>query len=272
MRRVGPRARPCHEHWAVDRLDRLHRERVDDLDVLGVGQRLGVEDLHHRIDQVGGRHARLNHALAFGDRTRQHRGSGALFGRQVGVAARFGQAVVLAHDRAAGDLHVEVQIEDHLLHNGELLGVLLAEVGVVGQHDVEELGEHRADAAEVGRARQAVHALGEQAHVDVGLMVLVHLGRFGMEDQIGPHLLRERAVVLEVARVGVEVLVGRELNGIQKDRNDHLIVVLARLLDEARVSFVQVAHRGNEPDGLAFPLPRARDLLGLFNRVGDLHC
>ena len=53
----------------------------------------------------------------------------ALVGAQVDVAARQGQAVGLAHGRAADHVDRERQVRDHAPDDGELLVVLLAEVG-----------------------------------------------------------------------------------------------------------------------------------------------
>src|SRR5262249_25960324 len=74
-----------------------------------------------------------------------------LFETQVLVARAEGQAVGLANDRAYLDLDGYIQIADHLLQNTGLLGILLAEVGDVRLHDVEQLEHHRGDAAEVSR-------------------------------------------------------------------------------------------------------------------------
>ena len=62
-------------------------------------------------------------------------------------------AVGLAHDRHADDLDAEVEIAHHAADDGELLEVLLAEHGDVRLDGVEQLGDHRGDAAEVARPR-----------------------------------------------------------------------------------------------------------------------
>ena len=60
------------------------------------------------------------------------------------------------------DAHREVQVGDHPPHDGDLLGVLRAEVGGVGRDDVEQLGHDGADAGEVpGAADARPRALGE---------------------------------------------------------------------------------------------------------------
>ena len=84
-------------------------------------------------------------------------------GRQARVAARHRQAVGLAHGRARLDAHRQVQVGDEPADHDHLLGVLLAEVGDVGQRHAEQLRHDRADAAEVlGAARGALEPLGRR--------------------------------------------------------------------------------------------------------------
>ena len=75
------------------------------------------------------------------------------------VAARHGEAVGLAHGRAADDLDRERQVGRHAPDDRELLAVLLAEVGAARSGDVEQLRHHRGDAGEVRRPRRAFHRL-----------------------------------------------------------------------------------------------------------------
>ena len=86
----------------------------------------------------GGALAGLHQALTLGHGAREHERGGALFGGQVGVARAFRQTVLLAHDGAAHNLHVHVQVAHHATDDGQLLGVLLAEVGAVGLGDVHQ--------------------------------------------------------------------------------------------------------------------------------------
>ena len=81
------------------------------------------------------------------------------------VAARQREAVGGAHGGADLDPHREVEVADEPAHDRCLLGVLLAEVGDVRSHHVEQLAHHRGHAVEMPVAAvRALQALGEPAH------------------------------------------------------------------------------------------------------------
>ena len=111
--------------------------------------------LHGIQHRGGGALAGPHQALALSHGARENKRGGALFGGQVGVARAFRQTVFLAHDGAAHNLHVHVQVTHHATDDGQLLGVLLAEVGAVGLGDVHQLVNNGAHAAEVRWARLA---------------------------------------------------------------------------------------------------------------------
>jgi len=56
------------------------------------------------------------------------------------------------------DLNVPVEIADHAAHHGQLLRVLLTEIGAIRLHDLEKLQHHRRHAAKMSRSRRALHA------------------------------------------------------------------------------------------------------------------
>ena len=76
-------------------------------------------------------------------------GLGALGGGEILVAGGAGEPVGFADGGAGEDLDGEAEVADHAADDAELLGVLLAEDGQVGEDDVEELGDDGADAVEV---------------------------------------------------------------------------------------------------------------------------
>lgn len=139
--------------------------------VIDARERLGLDDAaHERLERRGVALPRLHGRLPGEDGPRQHEGRLALLRAQVGVTRAFGQTVSLAHDGTADDGHVHVQVGHHALDDGELLGVLLPEKSAMRLHDVEELRDHRAHAAEVPRARGAAQRVGERFHDHEGVV------------------------------------------------------------------------------------------------------
>jgi hypothetical protein len=113
----------------------------------------------------------------------------------------------------------------------------------------------------------AVHADGRGGRIAARVHVLdgrrphhVHLG-----------LLQQLAVGVEGARILVEVLVGPELQRVDEDADDHAFAQLARLVDQADVAGVQIAHGRHERDGLARAAPGLQGGVQLGNGVNDLH-
>ena len=85
----------------------------------------------------------------------EHRGGGALGGREVDVARAHGEPVGLA-DGGAGDDGREGEVGRHPGDHPQLLGVLHPEVGAVGPDQAEEDRHDGRDAVEVARARRAL--------------------------------------------------------------------------------------------------------------------
>src|SRR5258706_14862436 len=55
----------------------------------------------------------------------------------------------------------------------------------------------------------------------------------------------------KVPRVAREILVGAELQRVDEDADDDSVSELPRAVHEAQMTFVEVAHGGNEADGVA---------------------
>ncbi len=176
----------------------LEREVVDQAHpthVRGERQQSRLAQLRHGFERVGiderevvghdvgrvqrrarGVQQRLGRALAGGgplhggaersvQRTRAH----ARGGVEQDVAAGERQPVGLAHGWAHRHAHRQIQIGHQTPDHHDLLGVLLAEVGHVGQAHAEQLGDDGGDAAEVlGPARGALQAIGEAQHLHLG--------------------------------------------------------------------------------------------------------
>ncbi|MCY1237853.1 hypothetical protein D9M72_505650 [compost metagenome] len=74
----------------------------------------------------------------------------------------------------------------------------------------------------------------------------VHIALGGRKQHIDALSLQLLDIVLQRARVLVEILVGAELQAVHEDRRHHRVAVLARQAHQRQVAFVQVAHGGNE--------------------------
>ncbi len=115
----------------------------------------------------------------------EDRRGGSLLGRQVDVARRQGEAVGLADRRAGDDLRRDRQVARHLADDHHLLGVLLAEVGVVRPDQVEQDGDDRRDAIEMAGPRGALERPGDRTDRDDGVEAgRIDLRRVGGEDDV----------------------------------------------------------------------------------------
>ena len=74
----------------------------------------------------------------------------------------------------------------------------------------------------------------------------VHVLRRGCPHEVRAHRLEGVHVRLQGARVGVEVLAGRELRRVHEDRDDDVVSELLRLAHELQVSVVQGTHGHDE--------------------------
>jgi len=72
----------------------------------------------------------------------------------------------------------------------------------------------------------------------------------GLDNEVGAAAGALDQVVVEVARVAVQVLVRPELRGVDEDGDDDIIVFGAGAFDEGGVAGVQRAHRRHEADRL----------------------
>ena len=84
-------------------------------------------------------------------------------GGQVDVARRERQAVGLADGRAGDDLGRDREVAGHPADDHHLLGVLLAEVRVLGADEVEQDRDDGRDAIEVAGSGRALERLGDRA-------------------------------------------------------------------------------------------------------------
>ena len=143
-------------------------------------------------------------------------------GVEVDVARAHGESVGFAHDRARFDAHVEVEVAHEAADDGDLMRILLPEIGGVRAHDAEQFRDDGRDAVEVVRsAGRAVEHLGDAGNVDAGSEAVgIDLGCFRGEEDVDARLFCARGVVLLIARVAAEVFVRAELGRVDEERDD----------------------------------------------------
>ena len=173
--------------------------------------RRDVEGRHRGVR--GGGDARAV-ALAGGDgggrglqRAREGERADALLGREADVARGQRQTVVLAHGRHDLEPAGQREVAHHPRHDRRLLGVLLAEDRDVGADGVQQPGDDRAHAGEVGGAAElALEHLGQAADDDPRRVPRrVGLVRRRGEQRVHAEGLEARDVGLLGAGVGREV-------------------------------------------------------------------
>ena len=201
------------------------------------------------VEPVGG--GGLGRAQGAAERGRRT----SLLAVEVPVAARQREAVGLADGLAAEHLHAEAQVRAHPPDEGQLLVVLLAEHRHVGPHQPEQLGHHREHAGEVAGPRGALEDRGQRAGVDGDLRrtARVDLVDRRREEDVDALGLAERQVLVERARVAVEVLAGPELQRVHEQRHDQRGVAAdlrAGASHQAGVARVHRAHRADQADAL----------------------
>ena len=181
----------------------------------------------------------------------------ALVAVQVAVPRAHGQPVLLAHDRRADDVDLEVQVADHAADERQLLVILLAEDCDVRVDDHEELQDDGRDAAKVTGTMRAAERLREPLHRDRRLRpVRVDVVRIGREEHVDTRGGEERAVMFQVARIAREVVGAVELRGVDEDRGHDEIGVPPRDLDQRRMPGMERAHRRHERDARVLPSAR----------------
>ena len=203
------------------------------------------------------RFAGLRQLLSGKDAPAEYQRSLAFLRTEVGISGTLGKAICLTDNGAAHDFNVQIQIQHHAFDDCQLLGIFLAEICPIGCDDVEQLGNHSADTAEVHRTAQTAQFLGEDIHVHEAAKALgVHFLRCGVENQIYTHGIAQCRIVFQITGVAGEILVGAELGGVNKDADDHTVILFPCTLHQAAVSFMKIAHGWNKGNGqsLFFPL------------------
>ncbi len=192
--------------------------------------------------------------------------AGSLVGAQIGVAARLRKPIWLAHGGADHDPYGHVEVGDEPFDHDRLLRVLLAEVGDLRRHDVEQLRHHGRHTFEVTGALLALESLAHASHDDARRKPRrIDLVGRRCEEQVDARLLRERGVARLVSWISGEVLGRAELQRVHERRHDDQIALGARGAQQRQMAVVERPHRWNE----AHAQPRVRRRRKRPAKLGD---
>ena len=194
-----------------------------------------------------------------------------LVGREAAVAGAHGQTVGLAHDRAGDDFGKDAALGAHLADDGNLLVVLLPEVGLVRTHPFEQTTHDDTHTVEMSWAGGAFHHVGHGAEViDLGGRDgedLLHSGRKHVIGKVANQL----HVGLQGAGILLQVLGIVELHGIHENGAEHHIVLLVCAADEREMPLVESTHGWHHTDGLTCGTLAHGNLHQFLNSFDDFH-
>ena len=99
----------------------------------------------------------------------------------------------------------------------------------------------------------------------------IHLRRLRIEDQVAASLLHLLHVAVQVAWIGLQILVGTKLYGIDKDRYHRTVVLTCRLTNQTLMTFMQESHRGHQTYRQSFLAPACYNLSYLLYGLYYFH-
>ena len=154
---------------------------------------------------------------------------------------------------------------DQTFDDGKLLEVLLAEIGTLGFHPVEEAFHDDGNAVKMARAHRTFHHLLKVAEVVMlGGRLLVDLFCGRREDEV--HVIfNQLQVVVEGAGVLFQILLVVELGGVDENGADRGLVLATCPLDQRQMSVVQRPHRGYQTYRFARTVHAEHHLLQFFH-------
>ncbi len=150
----------------------------------------------------------------------------------------------------ADDLHRQIELSGHAPDHHQLLVVLGTKDGDVRLHHIEQLGDDGGDAAEVSRSAGTAQDVRQNRDLDEGLAVAavrIHFGFSRRKQTVIAGLGKHLGVALRCARIGVQILSGTELQGIDKDTGNDPIRPFQGITHQRQMAGVQVAHGRDQP-------------------------
>ena len=139
--------------------------------------------------------------------------------------------------------------------DGQLLVVLLTEIGAVGFGKVEQTTHHHGDSREMAGTLRTFHHLLQRTEMVRFLHRFgVHLLDGGDKGDIGAH--RSQLLAVGIHRTGIlgEVFLVVELDGVDKDADHDKVVFLLCPTYQRKMSVMQGAHGGHQSYRFAFSL------------------
>ena len=105
-----------------------------------------------------------------------------------------------------------------------------------------------------------------------GKAVRVHLGHLRMEHHVTAALGQQCTVVLEITRIGLQILTRAELGRIEEHGRYRAVALLHGRFDQTGVSFMQIAHGRHQTDGQTLLFPLAHLCAYFCDGCCDFHC
>jgi hypothetical protein len=143
-----------------------------------------------------------------------------LFYGEVAVPGATGQTIDFAHRRTGLDLHRIPQIPKDTAEDDQLLPILLSQIEALRLDQGQETTDNRGHPFEVpgsGQATELTLQRGGGLHPgDPGVATGKKVGGPGGEQGVGPGAIGELGVKAEISRISMEILLGAELQRIDK--------------------------------------------------------
>ncbi len=213
-----------------------------------------------RVDTLDDPAAELLHAhrarggRVFAQRAVDRRRGRAVGGGEQRVARAEGQSVRTANDRACDDLYRVTVATDHLADHGDLLEILLSEVGSLGPDDVEQPADDLGHSVEMTRAVGSLHRFVRRTQIEhTGVLLRIDVFDRRHQDIVYPGFLEQRQVGFLGAGIILQVVRVVELRRVDEDADDRAIALRAAFLHQRKMPLVQGSHRRDEacPPGSA---------------------
>lgn len=165
------------------------------------------------------------------------------------------------------DLNIHAQIARHLPDDRKLLRILLPKIRPVCRYDMEELTHHRLYPSKMRRTTLPAQFLRQSVHIHIGTEILViHLLRFRVENQVYPCAFTKSGILLKVPRITGEIFIWSKLDRIDENADCHFIVLPSCRFHQTLVSLMQIPHRRDQSHTEPFSFP----FLDLFSRLLNL--
>ena len=177
---------------------------------------------------------------------------------EVAIARGQGQAAFGAFSLYPDDVDGQGELAHHGAHHGQLLVVFFAKNGDGGLHDLKQLHDHGADAAEETGAEFAFQHIGHGSRwlhaKDLRLRIKLCFARG--KNEVAACSLQLFAIGDQGAWVGVKVFVRQKLQAVDKQTGNHAagaasLLFSHRAFYQAQMTSVQIAHGGHKGGALA---------------------